>query len=182
MALSQFIKACSRHTPGIKEIWLGIATGFVSGVIGTNIVTLVSNAQVLWSLPQDSVKITQTPTGSKNGLFYVEKTIEIQWNKIENSSLIPLRDLADSSACGITVMYQTNNNEWFCSGFEKASDTALSADRGLFFETGEMTSGMELTEDDSDIAKATLKGTFPEFDFSMNTVAHTVGAAGLTAD
>ena len=180
MSISAYTKSCARHTPGIKELWLGLATDVTNGVIASNEVTDIDTTQAEFSLPPDSVSITQEGTGSKNGMFSVEKTIEIDITLLEDTVLAAIIELVDSSPCGITAIYKTNNNQWFCSGFEKSTSTVITAERGLYVGTTGLNSGKELTDEDGDKAVITLKGTFPEHDFVVDdTTAITVDATGV---
>ena len=178
--LAGFTKACSAHTPGVSEIWLGDKVAFTSGVLAANLVTGTTQVLAKWEHDIDGINVTQTPTGTKGGLFSVEKTIEFKISKINNNLLTSLRDLSNYSACGICAVYQTNNGEWFVSGMEAETATALSMDRGLYFESGEMKTGNELNEEDADMITFSLKGTFRTFDFEVSdATAITVSATGI---
>ena len=180
MSITAFTKACASHTPGVAEIWLGSTNDFTSGVLALNEITGMLQTLAKYVVDLDGVNVTQTPTGTKGGLFYVEKTIEIKISKLEETMLVALRNLAENSSCGICAVYQTNNGSWFVSGSEAASATVLSMDRGLYFETGEMKTGNEPSEEDADMVTFTLKGTFATFDYVVaDTSAITVSSTGI---
>jgi len=180
MALSTFTKACESHTPGNKELWLGLATGFTSGVITATEVTALLQTQVLWVVDIDGIKIEQTPAGKINGMFSVEKNIQITISKLDEALMVALNDLTDSNPCGIVAVYKTNNNEWFCSGFEESSPGVMSADRGLHFAEGPMNTGQELTDEDGDKVVISLKGVFPKYDYIVSDASLvTVSATGI---
>ena len=165
MALSAFTKVCAKHTPGIQELWLGAKTDFTSGTLASDEVTGLVQDLVQWDADIDGIKVEQNATGTKGGLFYVEKSIEIKVSKLDDTILVALRNMVGDSPCGLCAVYKTNNGYWYCSGFEAESTTALSFDRGYYLETAPVTTGNEPTEEDADMVTITLKGTFDNYDY-----------------
>ena len=176
MALSGYTKVCAKHTPGIQELWLGAKVGWTSGTItnsaGAVEVTELVQDLVKWEFDIDGVKVEENGTGTKGGLFYVEKTIEIKISKLNDAMLVAFRNLANASPCGLCAGYKTNNGYWYCAGFEiegdEATSTALSFDRGFYLETSPINTGNDPTEEEADMVTVTLKGTFNDYSYIVD--------------
>ncbi len=191
MALSSFVKTCAAHMAGATRLVIFDIKKVDAATIDAGTLKVLTLDAITDSVEipvdRDSLKVISEHTGSKKGGKYVTQAVEFSIAKIDKDTIKTVTTMADHSTCGLGALVYTNNKGWLCAGlnvigslYGTEAATAAEGINGLFMPSGLGDTGVDPTDDASDMFAVRLEGVFPDHVLPVtSTSTVTAGATTL---
>lgn len=167
MAITAYVKTCSAHTPGNRQLLLIPADEVTSVTMATGEVTLMvqsaANDAVAISFDRDGMTRMEENTATKGGILYSTQKLEIDLSGSSTNLQKLIKEIADTSVCGIVAIVVDANSERWLMGVEAIGTFGTATTTtivGLQLESANFTSGKSMDEEDGDKYVLTLSGMF----------------------